>query len=108
MVIYLLKFYLNPKLLEIILGGMIFLSGFTGGGLFTSANQLYIENKGMRKVGSGYAIDLFGSALSAILTTAILLPLLGIPHLILILFLLNLIFLGSLFVYVFKLKNSRL
>jgi len=105
---YINRFYLNPKLLELILGGMIFFSGFIGGAEFTCANQLYIENKGIKKVGTGYAIDLFGSALSSILVAAILIPLLGIPLTLWLLFLLNLILLSFLFLSFLRAKTAQL
>lgn len=88
---YINRFNISTNLLEMILGGMILFSGFIGGAEFTCANQIYIENKGMKRVGTGYAIDLFGSALSAILASVILIPLLGITQTLWLLFLLNLI-----------------
>lgn len=101
---YLLKYYFKPEFLGFILGAMIFASGFIGGGLFTSANQIYIEYKGMKKVGTGYAFDLFGSALSSILASAILIPLMGIPLTLWFLFLFNLTFLGFLLLSLSKMK----
>jgi len=98
-----IRSWLSPELLELILGGVIVFSGFIGGAEFTCANQLYIEKKGKKKVGTGYAIDLFGSALSAILTSAILIPLLGIPLSLWLLFLLNFVLL--IYLYLSSLKK---
>ena len=72
--------WLNPYFLELILGGMIFFSGFIGGAIFTCANQLYLNAKRNQKAGTGYAVDLFGSAFSSILISAIFIPLLGISQ----------------------------
>jgi len=105
---YIDRFYISPKLLELILGGMILFSGIIGGAEFTCANQLYIENKGIKRVGTGYAIDLFGSALSAILASVILIPLLGITLTLWLLFLLNLILLGFLFLSSTRAINAQL
>ncbi len=98
-----LRSWLSPELLEIILGGVIVFSGFIGGAEFTCANQFYIHKKGINIAGTGYAIDLFGSALSAILTSVILIPLLGITMSLWLLFLLNFILL--VFLYLSSLKK---
>ncbi|HVP35835.1 MAG TPA: fused MFS/spermidine synthase [Terriglobales bacterium] len=93
---------LNPEILELILGGMIFFSGFIGGAIFTCANRLYLQVKQEKKAGTGYAVDLFGSALSSILISAIFIPLLGISSTLWLIFLLNFILFGFL-----HLSNSR-
>jgi hypothetical protein len=85
------------------LGGVIVFSGFIGGAEFTCANQFYIQKKGIKIVGIGYAIDLFGSALSAILASVILIPLLGIPLSLGLLFFLNFVLL--VFLYLSSLKR---
>jgi spermidine synthase len=95
--------WLSPELLEIILGGVIVFSGFIGGAEFTCANQFYIHKKGIKIAGTGYAIDLFGSAVSAILTSVILIPLLGIALSLWLLFLLNFVLL--VFLYLSSLKK---
>jgi hypothetical protein len=100
--------WLNPRLLELILGGMIFSSGFIGGAIFTCANQLYLETKGNKKVGTGYAVDLFGSAFSSILISVIFIPLLGIPSTLWLVFFLNFILWGFLYISVFRTKIAQL
>lgn len=94
--------WLRPEFLEVILGIMIFFSGFIGGAIFTCANQLYLQTRQEKKAGTGYAIDLFGSALSSILISAIFIPLLGISTTLWLVFLLNFI----LFVFLY-LSTSR-
>jgi spermidine synthase len=98
-----LRSWLSPELLEIILGGVIVFSGFIGGAEFTCANQFYIHKKGIKIAGTGYAIDLFGSALSAILTSVVLIPLLGITLSLWLFFLLNFVLL--VFLYLSSLKK---
>jgi spermidine synthase len=95
--------WLSPESIELILGGVIVFSGFIGGAEFTCANQLYIIKKGMKKVGTGYALDLYGAALSAILTSSVLIPLLGIPPNLWLLLLLNFVLL--VFLYLSSLKK---
>jgi spermidine synthase len=69
-----------PELLvECFLLLVITLSGIIGGMEFTLANHLFLESKSPTKAGTGYSVDLFGSSLSSILASAILIPLLGIP-----------------------------
>jgi len=58
---------------------LITLSGILEGLEFTSANHLYIKEMGEKNLGTGYSIDLLGSALGSILVSVILVPLLGIP-----------------------------
>jgi hypothetical protein len=52
--------------------------GIIGGLEFTTANHLYLKEVKEKKVGTGYSIDLLASAISSILVSAILIPLLGI------------------------------
>lgn len=79
-----------PELLvECFLLLVITLSGIIGGMEFTLANHLFLsaeggsvygrEKKTTKRAGTGYSVDLFGSSLSSILASAILIPLLGIP-----------------------------
>jgi hypothetical protein len=56
--------------------------GFLGGALFVLANGLYlerIENGPPVPVATGYAVDLLGSALGALLVSSMLIPVWGIP-----------------------------
>ena len=71
-------------------------SGLLGGVIFTLANHIYLEKRSPSQAGTGYSVDLFGSSLSSILASAILLPLLGIPVVLLLILLINLICLGFL------------
>ncbi|MFH1335683.1 MAG: hypothetical protein ABII96_04135 [Candidatus Zixiibacteriota bacterium] len=82
---------------------LIALSGLLGGAVFTLANHIFLERRSTSKVGTGYSVDLFGSSISSILASAILLPLLGIPLILLIIFLINLTCFGFL---VFPIKPS--
>ncbi|MDP3025973.1 MAG: fused MFS/spermidine synthase [candidate division Zixibacteria bacterium] len=99
---------LSPRILETILGGMIFFSGFIGGAIFTCANQLYLQIKQEKKAGTGYALDLFGSAFSSILISAIFIPLLGISSTLWLIFLLNFILWGFLYLSSFRTKTAQL
>ena len=74
------------------------LAGFIGGLQFPLANKLYLdrpEDVG-RTAGLTYGVDLFGSALGAILTGAILIPILGIPQACLLVSVTNLVILFGL------------
>jgi hypothetical protein len=66
---------------------------------FTLANHLFIEKKTTTKAGTGYSVDLFGSSLSSILASAILIPLLGIPTTLILILVTNFICLSFLFAY---------
>jgi spermidine synthase len=78
-------------------GVMIFLfmlvtaSGVLGGLEFALANHLYLNQRTVRKAGTGYSFDLFGASLSSILASAILIPLLGIPVTLTMVLLVNLV-----------------
>jgi len=102
------RFRLNPYFLELILGGMIVFSGFIGGAIFTCANQLYLQIRQEKKAGTGYAVDLFGSAFSAILISGIFIPLLGISSTLWLMFLLNFILWGFLYFSSFRTKTAQL
>jgi spermidine synthase len=69
----------------------ITLSGIIGGMEFTLANHLFLERKTTRRSGTGYSIDLFGSSVSSILASAMLIPLLGIPTTLVMILMVNLI-----------------
>jgi spermidine synthase len=77
---------------------MISASGFLGGMLFALGNHLFVSRRSTRKAGTGYAVDLFGSALGSLLASAILIPLLGIPTLLGFMVSANLICLFSLLI----------
>ena len=77
-----------------IVGGLLLMisaSGLLGGMLFALGNHLFIRRRSILKSGTGYAVDLFGSALSALLVSTILVPLLGIPATLAAIVLVNLI-----------------
>jgi spermidine synthase len=77
---------------------MISASGFLGGMLFALGNHVFVSRRSTRKAGTGYAVDLFGSALGSLLASAILIPLLGIPTLLGFMVSANLICLFSLLI----------
>lgn len=77
----------------------ITLSGIIGGMEFTLANHLFLKKRTTKKAGTGYSIDLFGSSLSSILASAILIPLLGIPTTLTMILVVNLICLFFLFAH---------
>ena len=58
------------------------------GGLFVAATKRYYANNPEGNRGAGYALELGGSALGALLTTTVLLPVFGLHGLVLILILL--------------------
>jgi spermidine synthase len=78
---------------------VIAFSGIIGGMEFTLANHLFLQKKTTKKAGTGYSIDLFGSSLSSILASAILIPLLGIPTTLSMILVINLILFFFLFLY---------
>lgn len=68
------EFWIEGSLLcTMIFGGVI------GGLEFTAANHLYLQKVKRQRAGTGYSIDLLASALSSIVASAILIPILGIP-----------------------------
>lgn len=75
------------------------ISGILGGMLFTSANHLFLSQRSTLKAGTGYAADLFGSSLSSLLASAILIPLLGIPASLTAILLVNLVCLFALLMF---------
>jgi spermidine synthase len=84
---------------------LAFFAGFVGGLQFPLANDLWLAEMpgAARAAGYTYGADLLGSCLGAILTTALLVPVLGIPHACLAASLLNL---GSFALLVFRPKAS--
>ncbi|MGQ9800922.1 MAG: fused MFS/spermidine synthase [Candidatus Saccharicenans sp.] len=61
--------------------------GFLGGFLFVVSNVIYLRHQ--LRYGLGYALDLFGSFLGALVATSVLIPLLGLELLFSLLLLLN-------------------
>ncbi|MCK4428689.1 MAG: hypothetical protein KAW16_09415, partial [candidate division Zixibacteria bacterium] len=78
---------------------VITFSGILGGMEFTLANHLFLKKKTTKRAGTGYSIDLFGSSLSSILASAILIPLLGIPTTLMMILVINLLCFFFLFAY---------
>jgi spermidine synthase len=99
LVLYFYKISPPEFLVECLLLLVITLSGIIGGMEFTLANHLFIEKKTTTKAGTGYSVDLFGSSLSSILASAILIPLLGIPTTLILILVTNFICLSFLFAY---------
>ena len=66
---------------------ILFALGFLGGDLFIIANHLFLKNK--INYGIGYGLDLIGSFLGAMVTSALLIPLLGLVILVKYLLILN-------------------
>ena len=61
--------------------------GFLGGDLFVVSNHLFLKEK--TNYGLGYGLDLLGSFFGALAVSSLLIPLVGLPHLLNYLFLLN-------------------
>jgi len=57
---------------------LIFLTAFATGGLFVAATRRYYAGRAHRNRGLGYAVEISGSAIGALLTTTILLPTIGL------------------------------
>jgi len=82
-------------------GSLLFVMTFCGviGGLeFAAGNHLYLQEVKKKKVGTGYSIDLMASAISSILVSAILIPLIGISLSLCGLILINFVCFGFLLV----------
>ena len=73
------KLVVSELWIEISLLSLMAFCGIIGGLEFTTANHLYFQENKRKKAGTGYSIDLLASAISSILVSAILIPLLGIP-----------------------------
>lgn len=67
--------------------GFLLVLGFLGGDLFIVSNFLFIKEK--KNYGLGYGVDLLGSFFGALAASSILIPLVGFPHLLKYLLLLN-------------------
>ena len=61
--------------------------GFLGGDLFIVSNHLFLKER--KNYGLGYGLDLLGSFFGALAASSLLIPLVGLPHLLTYLFLLN-------------------
>lgn len=85
--IFLLEISLNIRPPELFAHAFLLLLGILGGDMFVTANHLYIKRN--KNYGLGYALDLGGSFLGAVATSAILIPLFGIPLLLKYLLILN-------------------
>jgi len=78
---------------------LITASGLLGGVEFVLANHLFLKQRTVTKAGTGYAVDLLGASLGALLVSALLIPILGIPSALIALLLVNLVCLGYLLVF---------
>jgi spermidine synthase len=76
---------LNPP--EIFFFLFLLAMGFLGGDLFVVSNHLFLKEK--KNYGLGYGLDLLGSFFGALAASSLLIPLVGLPHLLTYLFLLN-------------------
>ncbi|HEX9916557.1 MAG TPA: hypothetical protein VGB16_02370 [candidate division Zixibacteria bacterium] len=65
-------------LVELALYLSISFCGMIGGAEFVLANHLYLKERREEKVGMGYSVDLWGSAISSILASVILIPIVGV------------------------------
>jgi spermidine synthase len=110
LVLYFHKISPPEFLVECLLLLVITLSGIIGGMEFTLANHLFLsrqksgsvydrEKKSTERAGTGYSVDLFGSSLSSLLASAILIPLLGIPTALIMILVTNFLCLSFLFAY---------
>jgi hypothetical protein len=78
---------------------LITASGLLGGIQFVLANHLFLKQRTALRAGTGYAVDLVGASFGALLVSALLVPILGIPSALIALLLANVICLGYLFVF---------
>ncbi len=76
---------LNPP--ELFFFFFLLALGFLGGDLFVVSNHLFLKEKA--DYGLGYGLDLLGSFFGALAASSLLIPLVGLPHLLNYLFLLN-------------------
>ena len=80
-----LSLRINPP--EILFFLYLLALGFLSGDLFIIANHLFLKEK--KNYGLGYGLDLLGSFVGALAASFLLIPLVGLPHLLRYLFLLN-------------------
>jgi len=76
---------MNPS--EVLFFLYLLALGFLGGDLFIVSNHLFLKEK--KNYGLGYGLDLLGSFVGALAASSLLIPLVGLPHLLRYLFLLN-------------------
>jgi len=86
-----------PQLLPFL---FLLILGYLGGDLFIVSNRLYLKQRA--DYGIGYGLDLLGSFGGALITSALLIPLAGLPLILMVLLLLNF------FCFVFLLLRPRL
>ncbi|MFW6129459.1 MAG: hypothetical protein ACOC6P_04360, partial [Candidatus Aminicenantaceae bacterium] len=82
-----LQMFLKTDIPELFFYLYLLILGFFGGDLFVISNNLFLKNK--KNYGLGYGMDLIGSFAGALITSAFLIPLFGIPVLIKYLILIN-------------------
>jgi len=87
LLLFLFQIALRARPPELLMFLFLLLFGFLGGGLFIVSNRLYLKEKA--NYGIGYGLDLLGSFLGALVTSSLLIPLIGLPLLLRYLFLLN-------------------
>jgi len=80
-----LSLRMNPP--EVLFFLYLLALGFLGGDLFIVSNHLFLKEK--KNYGLGYGLDLLGSFVGALAASSLLIPLVGLPHLLRYLFLLN-------------------
>lgn len=83
----LLERFLRIPPSEFFVYAFLLLLGILAGDLFIVANHLYLQRK--KNYGMGYALDLGGAFLGAMVTASLLIPLFGLPLLVRYLLLLN-------------------
>ncbi|MEW6456461.1 MAG: hypothetical protein AB1410_07105 [Acidobacteriota bacterium] len=66
---------------------ILFVFGVYGGGVFVISTELYLKEK--RRYGIGWALDLFGSSIGALLISTVLIPLFGLLKIMEYIFILN-------------------
>ena len=76
----LFRLIIPVRLPEILAFFILFALGILGGGLFVVSNRLYLRVR--QDFGRGYGLDLLGSFGGALVTSSILIPLVGLPRII--------------------------
>ncbi|MDH7511780.1 MAG: hypothetical protein QHH14_02410 [Clostridiales bacterium] len=85
--LFLIRFIVTIKPPQLLPFLFLLVLGYLGGDLFIVSNRLYLKQKA--DYGIGYGLDLLGSFGGALLTSALLIPLAGLPLLLKYLLLLN-------------------
>jgi hypothetical protein len=74
----------------------LFVVALATGSLFVAATRRYYENRPLGNRGAGYAVEVLGSAIGALLILTLLLPMLGIAWVLVVLeFILSVAFVGA-------------